>query len=190
MQCKKHPDRQAEHFCRSCGIPLCEDCSEETKPGEYYCFQCAMLLSVSEVGISLKDKRKKAFEKKAETKKKWGPFRYFTITSSVLLLIMWGVIIFGGQEASVRTGDFAKDERGFLFMVNGALKRYAHYEGNKYPEQLSDLIPKYLSLGEEDLIHLEILSYQRVPNAGYRLSLANPKPGTMNIVISPKGIQY
>ncbi len=75
-------------------------------------------------------------------------------------------------------------------MVDGALKRYAHDEGNQYPEELSNLIPKYLSLGEDQLQHLERLSYQRDPKAGYRLSLANPKQDEMKIMISPDGIKY
>ncbi len=59
MQCKHHPDREAVHFCASCGIHLCGDCAEEGKPGSYYCFQCAMVQSVSAVGTTLKDKREK-----------------------------------------------------------------------------------------------------------------------------------
>ncbi|MBW1936931.1 MAG: hypothetical protein JRI84_15540 [Deltaproteobacteria bacterium] len=66
MQCKNHPDRQAEHFCARCGIPLCNDCAEEVRPGEYYCFQCAMLSSVSEVGSSIKSKREKSAERKGK----------------------------------------------------------------------------------------------------------------------------
>lgn len=192
MQCKNHPDRTAEFFCASCNAPLCKECAEEAKPGEYYCFQCAMIHSVSEVGVSIKDRRKKGVDKreKVKRKKKRGPFQYFIIVSSVLILVIWGVIIFGGQKAPPRTIDFAKKGRVFLFMVDGAIKRYAHYEGNKYPEKLSDLIPKYLSLRKDELFHLAKLSYKSDPNIGYRLSFAKPKPGEMNIVILPKGIEY
>ncbi|MBW1861753.1 MAG: B-box zinc finger protein [Deltaproteobacteria bacterium] len=190
MQCKYHPERQAEQFCTTCGIPLCQDCVEETNPGQYFCFQCAMLQTVSIVGTSIVDKREKAVEKKAKKEKKWGPFHYFLIVSSVLILVMWGIIMFGGQKPPEYTVDFTKHTRAFLFMVDGAVKSYAHYEGSRYPEKLSDLIPRYLSMRDEDLVHLNILSYQRDPGIGYRLSLANPKPGEMNVTISPRGIQY
>ena len=66
MRCKHHPEREAEQFCATCGIPLCQDCVEETRPGEYFCFQCAMLQTVTIGGTSIVDKRKKAVEKKAE----------------------------------------------------------------------------------------------------------------------------
>jgi len=190
MKCKYHPKREAEIFCASCNAPLCKECGEEARSGEYYCFQCAMLHSVSEVGTSIKDKWEKTTDKEDKKKKKKGPFQYFVIISSVLILVMWGVIIFGGQPAPPRKIDFAKKGRVLLFMVDGAIKRYAHYEGDKYPEKLSNLVPKYLSLRKDELFHLEKLSYQRDPEAGYRLSVANPKAGEMNVILSPKGIEY
>lgn len=190
MKCKYHPKREAKYFCASCNAPLCEECAEEGEDGKYYCFQCAMLHSISEVGTSIQDKRAEITEKKAVKKKQWGPFQYFVIISSVLILVMWGVIIFGGQPAPPRKIDFAKKGRVLLFMVDGAIKRYAHYEGNKYPEKLSNLVPKYLSLRKDELFYLEKLSYQRDPRIGYRLSVASPKAGEMNVVLTPKGIEY
>ncbi len=75
-------------------------------------------------------------------------------------------------------------------MVDGAIKRFVHYEGNKYPEKINDLIPKYLNMAKVDLAHLNSLSYQRDAKVGYRLSLKNPKTGQMGISITPQGIQY
>jgi hypothetical protein len=190
MRCKNHPDREAERFCAGCGIPLCGDCAEETKPGEYYCFKCAMLVSVSAVGTTVRGKKERLVEKKEQEKKKWTPFRYFVLISSVLILVMWGVILFGGQKAPAGAADLAGQPRVFLFMVDGALKRYAHYEDGRYPTGLKDLIPKYLSLRQEDLPLLDTLAYRKDPNLGYRLSLAKPRPGEMNLIISPKGIKY
>ncbi|MGE5839769.1 MAG: B-box zinc finger protein [Deltaproteobacteria bacterium] len=190
MQCKNHPDRRAEQFCSSCQIPLCADCAEETKPGEYYCFKCAMLVSVSAVGTTIKGKREKHAEQKAREKKKRTPFHYFVMVSSVMILVMWGVILFGGQEAPAGTADLGSQPRVLLFMVDGALKRFAHYEGNQYPGQLTELIPRYLSLRKEEIPLLDMVSYARDPSLGYRLSLAKPKPGEMNIIISPKGVRY
>ena len=189
MQCKHHPDRKAEHMCVNCGAPVCKDCADETRPGVYNCFQCAMLQSVSESGAGLTARHEKALEKKQKQKKKWGPFQYFVVLSSVLILVMWGVIIFGGQPAPQRSAEFAKQGRVLLFMVDGALKRYAHYEGSKYPGKLSDLIPKYLSLRQNELFYLDKLTYESGLELGYRLSLANPKKGEMNIILSPKGIE-
>ena len=77
-----------------------------------------------------------------------------------------------------------------MFMVDGAIKRFADEKGIKYPEKITDLIPKYLSLAVGDLAHLNILLYVRDKEAGYRLSLKAPKPGQMNIVITPQGIRY
>ncbi len=188
MQCKYHPERKAEHLCASCRAALCEECAEEVKPGSYLCFQCAMIQSVSEVGKSIEERREEEEKKK---KKKWGPFQYFVIASSVVILVMWGFILFGGQELPPRTTtiDYGKQGRVLLFTIDGALKRYAHYEGNKYPEQLTDLIPKYLSLEGSQILNLKKLVYQTNPETGYRLSLAAPEPGDMNVILTPKGLE-
>ena len=174
MQCKYHPERSAEHLCASCNAPLCEECAEEPKAGNYLCSQCAMIQPVSEVETSIKEKREHEENKK---KKKWAPFSYFVIVSSVLILVMWGYIVFGGQELppTTITVDYGKQPRVLLFTVDGALKRYAHYEG-KYPARLTDLIPKYLSLQGKQILHLKQLAYQLDPKTGYRLYLAPPWP--------------
>ena len=191
MKCNNHPNREAVHFCTSCGIPLCDDCVEEPRPGQFFCFQCAMVQAVSGAGTSLKDKREKHVENALVKKKPWGPFQYFVTLSSVLIAVMWVVILFGGPEAvSGSTINYDRDKRVFLFMVDNSIKRYAHYQNNKYPDSLIDLVPKYLRLKEEDLIQLNRFSYILDPQKGYELSYAHPEPGEMNIIISSKGIRY
>lgn len=190
MKCKHHPQREAEQFCASCGIPICSECTEEANPGEYYCFQCAMFQTVTGVGTNIKEKREKVVEKELEKKKKWGPFHYFVIVSSSLIAVMWGVILFGGSKAPGQRADFTKNPRVLLFMVDTAIKRYAYYEGKRYPEKLLDLIPKYLLFKGEDLSHLNRLSYHRDNAVGYLLSFANPKPEGMNIIIMATGIKH
>ena len=189
MQCKHHPDRKAEHICANCGVPICHDCAEELKPGVYSCFQCAMLKSVSDGGSDLSARHKRASSKKGKAERKWGPFQYFVILSSVMILVMWGVILFGGQAGPQRSAEFSKKGRVLLFLVDGALRRYAHYEGAVYPSTLSDLVPKYLALRQSELFHLNKLSYESNVEVGYRLSLTNPEKGDMRVILSPKGIE-
>lgn len=189
MQCKNHPGRKAEHFCDSCNAPICSDCAEEIKTGVHRCFQCAMFHSVSDVGSDILDKRDKTSKKKTK-KKPWGPFQYFLVLSSVLIAVMWGVIIFGGESPPQRTIDFAKKGRILLFMVDGSLKRFAHYEGNLYPNELIELIPKYLYFRESELVHLKKLSYRKDSQKGYLLFLSHPKEGGMNLILSAKGIEH
>jgi hypothetical protein len=123
-------------------------------------------------------------------KKKWGPYRYFLIGSSILILVICGVIIFGGRPTPQRAAEIASNGRVFLFMVDGALKRYAHYEGNVYPERLPDLVSQYLAFKHSELFHLEKLYYEKDPYAGYWLSLVNPDNSEMKILLSAKGIEH
>ena len=190
MKCKNHPDREAAQICSSCNIPICDSCAEEVSPGQFFCFNCAMLQTVSTVGSSIASKRAKGAEGRSKKKKQLGPFHYFVIASCVLISVMWAIIIFGGEKSPGKKIDYAKQERVFLFMVDSALKRYYNYEKNTYPQYLSDLIPKYLSMAKEDTHFLGMLSYEKDNNTGYHLSLANPKPGSLGIILSPQGIKY
>jgi len=194
MECKNHRDRQAEYFCVSCNAPLCSECVEEVRPGVYACFQCAMLQSVSDVGSTIVDNKEMVEEKKALKKKAWGPYRYFLVVSSVLILAMWGVIIFGGKpvpEQTAATFDKPKAGRVLLFLVNGSINRYAHYEGNRYPENLKDLVPRYLQLKKNQLSLLKNFLYFRDPDpgVGYRLSLAHVRKGEMRIILTAGGVR-
>jgi len=148
--------------------------------------------SVSAAGTSIQDRLEKSAKRKKreEKKKRWGPFQYFVIVSSVLIVAMWAFILFGGQERPTNGVDFQAQQRVFLFMVDAAIKRYADREGNRYPERLVDLVPGYLNLADADLYHLEKLIYRRDANSGYRLSFANPKADQMNLTLTSEGIQF
>jgi len=190
MNCKYHPDRKAEFFCTSCHAPLCKECVEMSQSGEPYCYECAMLHSIAAVGTSLKERKDKGEKRKEQEKKRRGPFSYFIIVSCVLIAVMWGVILFGKKPAPPASAELAANERVLLFMVDGAIKRYALYKGNTYPAALSELLPEYLSLRTDETGLLKRLSYQRDPKLGYRLRLVKPGPGEMNLILTPKGIVY
>jgi hypothetical protein len=51
-------------------------------------------------------------------------------------------------------------------------------------------VPTYLSLGDKEAVHLNRLSYRRDQEKGYRLSLAKPSPGEMDLTFTSKGIEY
>jgi hypothetical protein len=172
---------------------MCEIDAEEVRPGEFFCFQCAMLQTISVGGDKLKDKREKAAQREVEKRKKWnwGWFQYFLLSSSVLILTMWSVILFGQPEkAPSRIQQLAKNERVMLFLADSAVKRYVHYEKAGYPQTLMDLVPKYLAFEAEQLHYLDILEYERDPDVGYRLYLANPKSGAMRITLTAQGIEH
>ena len=190
MNCKYHPDRKAEVFCTSCNAPLCNECAEQSSSGDYYCYECAMLHSLTEVGTSIKDRKDKGEERKEKAKKRWGPFGYFVIVSTVLIAVMWGVILFGKKPAPPASSEVATNDRVLLFMVDGAIKRYALYKNNTYPTELTELLPEYLSIREGEAVSLQRLTYRPDPTVGYRLSLTRPGSGEMNLILTPKGIEY
>ena len=127
-------------------------------------------------------------ELKENRKKEWGMFHLYLLISAALIIAMWGVIIRGGEPPPPRTAHIVERPTVLLFLIDTAIRRYAHYEERGYPEQLSDLHPKYIPLRKEELSRLEMLSYSTDPTEGYRLSLIDRRAGDVIIMLSPQGI--
>ncbi len=97
MECKHHPNRQADHLCTICGVPMCKNCSQVVTGDRDYCFHCAMFDSILTADNSGRDEGAEPAEQTLRENRKWSPFQYFSIVSSLLLLIMWIVVVFGGS---------------------------------------------------------------------------------------------
>jgi len=132
--------------------------------------------------------RVRSEERKEKRKKEWGVFHLYLLISAALIIAMWGVLIRGGEPPPPKTIHVVERPTVLLFLVDGAIRRYAHYEERGYPEQLSDLHPKYVPLRKEELSCLEVLSYSTDPAEGYRLALIDRSTGNVTIVLSPQGI--
>jgi hypothetical protein len=127
-------------------------------------------------------------ELRGNRKKEWGMFHLYLLISAALIIAVWGVIIRGGEPPPVRTAHVVERPTVLLFFVDTAIRRYAHHEERGYPEQLSDLHPKYVPLRKEELSCLEVLSYSTDPSGGYRLALLDRSAGGVIIMLSPDGI--
>ena len=93
MFCKFHTDRPAERYCAGCGVPLCRYCSQGVILGEYYCFQCAMLISRYGNAPSRGDEDLAFAGNDFEVMKGKGPLHYFCIVAFVMIIIMIGVMV-------------------------------------------------------------------------------------------------
>ena len=123
-----------------------------------------------------------------ERENNWGLFHFSLLICSALILALWGVIIRGGEPPPPRTAYVVERPTVLLFLVDTALKGYAHYERGKYPEELSEILPRYVRLRNKELPCLEMLSYGTDPSGGYRLraqSFARSVPPAVATVSAP-----
>jgi hypothetical protein len=132
--------------------------------------------------------RLRSKKRKQNQKNNWGLFHLYVLVSAALIIAMWGVIIRGGEPPPARTLHVVERPKVCLFLVNGAIRRYTHYEGRGYPARLSELPPRYLPIPKEKLSCLDTLSYSTDPSGGYRLTLTDPSTGDVIITLSPQGI--
>ena len=96
MQCKNHPNRQAEFICSSCRKPLCRACAIEGEQGKHFCLLCHMCYSFSGIDALTEEGVDRIGEKKVHERKQPSPFRYFMILSQVFILVMLTVSFLGG----------------------------------------------------------------------------------------------
>ena len=125
-------------------------------------------------------------DKKKE--KGWGLFHLSVLICSALIVALWGVIIRGGEPPPPRTAYVVERPTVLVFLVDTALKRYAHYESGRYPDQLPELLPRYVRLRDEEFPYLKTLSYSTDPTGEYRLALLDRGTGDAIITLSPQGI--
>jgi hypothetical protein len=117
-----------------------------------------------------------------------GLFHLYVLVTAALIIALWGVIIRGGEPPPPRTAYVVERPIVLLFLVDTAVKRYAHYERGRYPEQLPELLPRYLPIPKEEFSCLDTLSYSTDPSGGYRLTLTDRSTGDVIIMLSPQGI--
>ena len=127
-------------------------------------------------------------EQDEKREKDWGLFHLYLLICAALIVAMWGVIIRGGEPPPPRTAYVVERPTVLLFLVDTALKRYAHYGRGRYPERLPELLPRYVRLRNGELPCFETLSYSTDPTGGYRLALLDRSAGDEIIVLSPQGI--
>jgi hypothetical protein len=82
MLCKYHLNHEATHTCTTCGVPLCDACSQTVFRGNFYCSRCVIFLGVLGVNLSERDESRPR-----------GPFIYFLIACLMSLLVMMGVTL-------------------------------------------------------------------------------------------------
>lgn len=88
MECKYHPDREAEQFCGSCGIPLCPDCSQGVALDQYLCYQCAMLYAISSGRYPRGPGETMKREAGQQANPRIAPYQCFILLSLVMILVM------------------------------------------------------------------------------------------------------
>jgi hypothetical protein len=132
--------------------------------------------------------RLRSKKRKENQKNNWGLFHLYVLVSAALIIAMWGVIIRGGEPPPARTLHVVERPTVCLFLVDGAIRRYTHYQGGGYPAKLSELLPRYFPIPKEKLSCLDTLSYSTDPRGGYRLTLTDRSTGDVIIMLSPQGV--
>lgn len=178
MSCVFHPDRDSVAHCDQCDADLCEDCTLRVEDGHTVCHRCMLALSLNDVKSETSMREQEEEDRRVGLHKKWRP-TYIELVLTiglVLVLILVGLRFYWDQTElrSAITVDVT-DPVELLAEFQELLARYAVANGNRYPDSLHELLPRYLNDAAANLRVLRYLDYNLNEREGYLLRL---RPGS------------
>lgn len=174
MGCIYHPDRESVAFCHHCEADLCESCAIRTENGKILCHRCVLAVSLEDVKAETSMKKEAEEERRVGLKEK----KRFTYVQWVCMVVAVSIVIltalrFHWSETEFRPQTVldVTEPVELLAALQQALAHYSAQHGNRYPDEVYDLIPDYLEDVAENRGALRHISYSLDENAGYRLQI-------------------
>ena len=178
MPCVYHPDRDSVAYCEQCEAELCENCTLRVEGGGTVCHRCMLALSLNDVKSETTMREQEEEDLRVGLHKKWRP----TYIESVLMIGLLLVLVLVGlrfywDRTELRpaiTLD-VNNPVELLAEFQAILARYSVANGNRYPDSLHELLPRYLNDAAENIRVLRYLEYNLNERQGYLLRF---KPGS------------
>jgi hypothetical protein len=193
MGCVYHPHLDTVKFCEQCEADLCDNCAIRVEDGRTLCHRCIVALSAEDVETEESNRKLSAEARRLGLAKKWRPtYIQVVVTIWVVLLIMllglhlhWSQI----ERQPLMLLNPAKPIE-VLASLQLALLRYAVTHGERYPDNLYDLLPDILPDKGRNRGVLRSVYYRLDDSEGYRLQIKAGAPMSgQNLVATANGIR-
>jgi hypothetical protein len=174
MGCAYHPDRDSVSYCGHCKADLCESCVIRIEKRGSFCHRCLLALSLQEVKGETSRREQDEEDVRVGLQKAWRPTYIQAVVALglVLVLVLVGLQLHWSQtEPRPRIILDLTQPVELLAGVQAALEEYYLAKGNRYPENLYDLVPEFLSDEGRNLRALSYLLYNRAVSEGYFLRI-------------------
>ena len=178
MGCAYHPDRDSAAYCDQCEAELCEGCTLRVEDGRTVCHRCMLTLSLNDVKSETTMREQEEEDRRVGLHKKWRPTYIESVLTIGLVLVLGLVgLRFYWERTELKSAITldVTDPVELLAEFQEILGHYSVANGNRYPDTLHDLLPRYLNDAAENLRVLRYLEYNLYEREGYLLRL---KPGS------------
>lgn len=192
MSCVYHPDRDSVAYCDHCQAELCENCILRVEDGRTACHRCMLALALNDVKSETTMREQEEEDRRIGLHKKWHPtyIESVVLIGLVLLLGLVGLRFYWDRTElkSAITLDVT-DPVELLAEFQAILAHYSVANGNRYPDSLLELMPRYLTDAAENRRVLRHFDYNLNKREGYllRIKLRSPISGE-NLIATAQGI--
>jgi len=179
MGCIYHPDRKEIERCAECMAGLCSSCIIHTEDGRTLCNRCMSTTFLEDVKADVKNRQLRRETRGLDPSKRWRP-TYLQVVLTIGIVL--AVLLFGLRihwREPVHRPEIILDptiQMNLLTKLQFSLERYATAYGDRYPDDLYDLLPDYLAETEQNRYILSMLYYEIDQHEGYIVSVKEDAP--------------
>lgn len=193
MGCVYHPHSEATRFCDQCEADLCDICVVRSESGRILCNRCMVALSVEDVKAEEAERKLAEEARRLGLAKKWRPTYIQAVLTigALLALLLIGLRFYWSSPVPHRKVILNPASPMRLFAtLQTALEYYAITNGGRYPDNLNELLPKYIDDISQNRKVLRQLKYELDLREGYVLKMRDkaPFPGK-DLVVTAKGVR-
>ncbi len=192
MSCVYHPDRDSVAYCDHCETELCESCILRVENGRTACHRCMLALSINDVKSETAMREQEEKDRRVGLHKKWRPTYIQSVLAIGLVLVLGLVgLRFYWDRTELKSAITldVTDPVELLAEFQAILAHYSVANGNRYPDSLLELMPRYLTDAAENRRVLRHFDYNLNQREGYllRIKLRSPISGE-NLIATAQGI--
>ena len=179
MGCVYHPNRGSVAYCDHCEAELCEGCILRVEDGRSVCHRCMLALSLNDVKSETTMREQEEEDRRVGLHKKWRP-NYIQSVLAIGLVVVLGLVglRFFWDRSEVKSAitlDVTNPVE-LLAEFQAILAHYSVANGNRYPDSLYELLPRYLNDAAENRRVLRHLDYDLNEREGYLLRIQPGSP--------------
>ena len=189
MKCAYHPEREAVGLCSMCRKPLCEECGGQEGGTARLCSRCTALSAARDAANGEAERQAKHEQRKAEAhrkRKKPHVAMIIILILAGLVLLANGYIYFGSNAPEVTPFDPYRYPLITADLINEAIGDYAKDHEERFPENLKDLLEKYIPYETITSQVLEMFSYRRFSPTSYELRFREPSNVAFSDIVFKK----
>jgi len=177
--CVYHPNRGSVAYCDHCEAELCEGCILRVEDGRSVCHRCMLALSLNDVKSETTMREQEEEDRRVGLHKKWRP-NYIQSVLAIGLVVVLGLVglRFFWDRSEVKSAitlDVTNPVE-LLAEFQAILAHYSVANGNRYPDSLYELLPRYLNDAAENRRVLRHLDYDLNEREGYLLRIQPGSP--------------